>query len=265
MHEVNVTSHDVVEAHATALNWKGTLLSNHVAKRWIAVRHFDLKGLCQPQRPLRSKLLLQLTPWLAMCLLNNIPVQSPAVYERCMDNTSRSMFYPLLMCVYVLLSEQHQPPFSPAATEKTGHDHYNITKYVHAFIRTNVPEEIETHLSQTSMLLIVVHVFILTQWFVNHSSAHNFQFPVCLSFPFAQPVCLYPSWVDMRSLCSCFVSTLLLAENFVQRPPCPMVFITARVHPGETPASYVCQGTGASGCNLASCMYVWYFYNGHTL
>ena len=32
MHEVNVTSHDVVEAHATALNWKGTLLSNHVAK-----------------------------------------------------------------------------------------------------------------------------------------------------------------------------------------------------------------------------------------
>ena len=32
MHEVNVTSHDVVEAHATALLWKGTLLSNHVAK-----------------------------------------------------------------------------------------------------------------------------------------------------------------------------------------------------------------------------------------
>ena len=32
IHEANVTSCDVVEAHATALNWKGALMSHHVAR-----------------------------------------------------------------------------------------------------------------------------------------------------------------------------------------------------------------------------------------
>ena len=36
---------NVVEAHATVLNQMGTLLSNHVARGYIAVRHFDLKGV----------------------------------------------------------------------------------------------------------------------------------------------------------------------------------------------------------------------------
>ena len=41
--------YDVVETRATALNWIGMLLSNHVARRYIAVRHFYLEGLCQSQ------------------------------------------------------------------------------------------------------------------------------------------------------------------------------------------------------------------------
>ena len=36
---------NVVESHATVLNQMGTLLSNHVARGYIAVRHFDLKGV----------------------------------------------------------------------------------------------------------------------------------------------------------------------------------------------------------------------------
>ena len=36
---------NVVEAHTTVLNQMGTLLSNHVARGYIAVGHFDLKGV----------------------------------------------------------------------------------------------------------------------------------------------------------------------------------------------------------------------------
>ena len=38
----NNTTSDVVEAHATALNWTGMLLSNHIARGEIAVRRFEL-------------------------------------------------------------------------------------------------------------------------------------------------------------------------------------------------------------------------------
>ena len=37
---------DVAKAHATVLNLIEKLLSNHVARGEIAVRRFDLKGLC---------------------------------------------------------------------------------------------------------------------------------------------------------------------------------------------------------------------------
>ena len=60
-------------------------------------------------------------------------------------------------------------------------------------------------------------------------------------------------FVSMCSLWLLILSNPLLAENLGRGPPCPMVFFTARVHPGETPASYVCQGTWAS--HLESCMY----------
>ena len=38
--------------------------------------------------------------------------------------------------------------------------------------------------------------------------------------------------------------TITSPHNLNPSTPCKMVFITARVHPGESPASYVCQGKG---------------------
>ena len=42
-----LVNHDVVEAHATALNQTGMFLSNQVARGLITVRRFDFEGLCQ--------------------------------------------------------------------------------------------------------------------------------------------------------------------------------------------------------------------------
>ena len=47
-------------------------------------------------------------------------------------------------------------------------------------------------------------------------------------------------------VCTCLYVHLLIlflcAENLTSSEKCKVVFVTARVHPGESPSSYVCQG-----------------------
>ena len=74
--------YDVVEAHASALNWTEMLLSNHVARRNIAVSRFDLESLCQSQTvlwlfcnwryPWGQNVLLQFTTWFLNTILIHI-------------------------------------------------------------------------------------------------------------------------------------------------------------------------------------------------
>jgi len=63
---------DVVEAHAMALNWTGTLLSNHLAREYIAVRRFELLGLRQSQSMLH---------WITLIL-----TELPASFEHSMEH-----------------------------------------------------------------------------------------------------------------------------------------------------------------------------------